>query len=97
MTARGMGIRCALAALGGQLATLRWAREHGCEWDGLTIDAARRGGRAEIIQYVSDHRCPAEYINESDNNSDSDSEEEDEEEDEEDEEEDVEGEVESGD
>jgi len=88
---------CSLAALGGQLATLRRARKHGCEWDGLTIDAARRGGCVEIIRYVSDHRCPVEYVNESDNDSDSDNEKENEEVEHEDEQEGVEDEVESGD
>ena len=31
---------CSQAALNGQLATLRWARENGCPWDVETRDAA---------------------------------------------------------
>ena len=33
-------LTCSHAALGGQLATLRWARENGCPWDVETRDVA---------------------------------------------------------
>ena len=31
---------CKVAALNGQLETLRWARENGCPWDPVTRDRA---------------------------------------------------------
>jgi len=45
---------------------LRWAREHDCPWDSMTIAAAVRGGFSEIIQYVSDNGCPTEHMSEGD-------------------------------
>ena len=54
--------RCASAARYGGLQLLQWAREHGCEWDAHTIDAARDNGCAATIEYVRAHGCPAEYL-----------------------------------
>ena len=56
---RDHGVR---AAVGGHLEVLKWAREHGCEWDGRTIDAAQASGVVEIIQYVRANGCPTEYL-----------------------------------
>jgi hypothetical protein len=41
---------------------LRWAREHGCEWDGDTVDAAHDSGCAQTIEYVRVNQCPAVYL-----------------------------------
>jgi hypothetical protein len=57
---------CALAAEGGHLAVLKWAREQDppCQWDGRTFDTAHHSPKsnAETLQYVLANECPTEYI-----------------------------------
>jgi len=52
---------------------LRWVREHGCEWDGHTIDAAQESGCAVIIEYVQANGCPTDYLYDSDSGDDDES------------------------
>ena len=55
----GHGVRvCEMAAGGGHLATLQWAREHGCEWDEGTWAAAEGGGHLATLQWAREHGCP---------------------------------------
>jgi len=61
---------------------LKWAREHGCPWDALSIDAADESGCAETIKYVSAEGCPSEYLYESHSDDDDDMEEDDDDDDE---------------
>jgi hypothetical protein len=53
---------CALAAFGGHLVVLRWARERHwcpCPWDESTCAAAAAGGHLDaVLQWVRDHGCP---------------------------------------
>lgn len=48
----------AAAAGGGWLATLRWLREHGCEWDWRTCFYARLHGRLDVLKWARDSGCP---------------------------------------
>jgi hypothetical protein len=49
---------CAMAAYGGQLAVLQWARQHGCPWDWRTCGGAARGGHLGVLQWARQHGCP---------------------------------------
>jgi len=49
---------CALAASGGHLGALRWAREHGCPWDEDTCAYAAEGGHLEVLKWAREHCCP---------------------------------------
>ena len=53
---------CAMAAQGGHLAVLKWAREQHppCPWDGRTFRGAHHSPNAdaETRQYVLDNECP---------------------------------------
>jgi len=48
-----------VAAEGGHLEVLKWAREHNCPWHGEDVcsDAAG-GGHLEVLQWARDHDCP---------------------------------------
>jgi hypothetical protein len=37
---------------------LRYAREHGCEWDLWTCYRAAEGGHLEVLRYAHEHGCP---------------------------------------
>ena len=54
----GMNNPCALAAAGGHLEVLQWARQHGCPWGRSTCLAAARGGHLEVLQWARQHDCP---------------------------------------
>jgi len=43
--------------MGGHLAVLQWAREHGCEWNSNTCSAAAEGGHLEVLQWLREHGC----------------------------------------
>lgn len=61
---------CTQACIGGQhgqasLATLTWAREHGCEWEGSALFKAvgtdfqeLQGQARPILSYLKGHKCP---------------------------------------
>ena len=49
---------CVLAAEGGYLKVLQFAREHHCLWDEATSDAAAIGGHLEVLQWAQEHGCP---------------------------------------
>ena len=54
------GVRVAArAAQGGQLETLKWLREAGCPWDGITTQCAAQEGHIGVggESRVS-HECP---------------------------------------
>ena len=36
---------------------LRWLRENRCPWDGLTCDAAARGGHLEVLKWARANGC----------------------------------------
>ena len=46
------------AAKGGQLSTLRWARQQGCPWDRRVSDAAAAGGHLAVLQWLRQEGCP---------------------------------------
>jgi len=55
-TARGMRARAAFAAEGGHLAVLRWAREHGCEWNKAYVrTVAAACGYADMLSWIDEH------------------------------------------
>jgi hypothetical protein len=37
---------------------LRYAHEHGCEWDSATCYRAATGGHLEVLRYAHEHGCP---------------------------------------
>ena len=49
---------CETLARGGHLEVLRWAREHGCEWDEDTCASAADAGQLEVLRWVREHGCP---------------------------------------
>ena len=42
----------------GQLETLRWARENGCDWDAKTCFHAAYGGQLEALKWLQAEGCP---------------------------------------
>ena len=45
---------CSEAASRGYASTLKWAREHGCDWDPIECRAvATRGGRQNILDWMT--------------------------------------------
>jgi len=54
----GFNQRCSLAAWGGHIEVVRWAREHGCPWDRWTTDNAARGGHLEVLRWAQERDCP---------------------------------------
>ena len=50
---------CAVAAGGGHL-VLKWARQHGCEWDDQTYFNAAGGGHVEVLKWAWEHGCPSD-------------------------------------
>jgi len=48
---------CSLAAHGGHLEVLRWAREHHCPWDSDTCFFAAQGGHLEVLRWAREHGC----------------------------------------
>ena len=37
---------------------LRYAHEHGCEWESDTCASAALGGHVEVLRYANEHGCP---------------------------------------
>ena len=48
---------CALAAGGGLLEVLQWAREHLCAWNAATCAHAAEGGHLEELQWAREKGC----------------------------------------
>ena len=40
------------------LEVLRWAREHGCPWNGTTCEQAAVSGHLEVLKWAREHDCP---------------------------------------
>ena len=49
---------CCDAARYGHLACLKWAREHGCDWNAYTCNLAAYGGHLDILKWAREHGCP---------------------------------------
>jgi hypothetical protein len=49
---------CGIAAAGGHLEVLRWAREKGCPWNKWTCAAAARGGHLDVLKWARERGCP---------------------------------------
>lgn len=49
---------CTLAAKGGHLAVLQWARWQGCPWDETTCQGAAEGGHLAVLQWAWRYDCP---------------------------------------
>ena len=49
---------CALAALGGGVATLRWLRACGCAWDERVCACAAYAGRLSVLRWAVRAGCP---------------------------------------
>ena len=49
---------CYLAARGGHLHVLKWARKYGCPWDALVSYDAAESGQLELLKWAQEHRCP---------------------------------------
>ena len=66
-----------MAAWGGQLAVLQWARAEGCPWDKRTCSNAKESGHLAVLQWAQAKGCPCDANNDfdfdSNNSSDSDS------------------------
>ena len=56
MGVSGIVIR-AYAAREGHLEILKWAREHGCEWDSFTCANAALGGHLETLKWARENGC----------------------------------------
>jgi len=37
---------------------LRWAREHGCDWDEMSARRPLWGGHLEVLKWAREHGCP---------------------------------------
>ena len=49
---------CAIAAEGGHLKLLQWARANGCLWGKYTCASAAFGGHLEVLQWAHANGCP---------------------------------------
>ena len=41
-----------------RLGELRWAREHGCDWDESACAEAAKGGHLQVLQWLRANGCP---------------------------------------
>ena len=48
---------CTEAASRGYVSTLKWAREHGCDWDSETCSAAAEEGQLDCLIWAREHGC----------------------------------------
>ena len=58
----GLNDPCALAAQGGHLEALQWAREHYCPWDMWTCARAAEGGHRDVLRWAWEHGCPCDEL-----------------------------------
>ena len=49
---------CGVAARGGHLEVLKWARANGCPWDEWTCACAAEGGHLEVLKWARENDCP---------------------------------------
>ena len=49
---------CNAACKRGYVNTLKWAREHGCDWDSYTCTVAAMNGHLNCLQWAREHGCP---------------------------------------
>ena len=54
---RFKGALCNQAARRGYVSTLKWAREHGCDWDADTCIEAAKGGHLDCLIWAREHGC----------------------------------------
>jgi hypothetical protein len=47
-----------MAAVGGHLEVLQWARANGCPWDEDTLRVARDEGHLEVVNWCIVNGCP---------------------------------------
>lgn len=47
-----------MAAGGGHLSVLKWARDQGCSWTELTCTAAAAGGHLQTLRWLRENGCP---------------------------------------
>lgn len=52
---------CTLAAGGGHLDALKWARGKGYHWNERTCMAAAKGGHLEVLQWLREEDCPWDH------------------------------------
>jgi hypothetical protein len=50
-----------IAAKGGRLQTLQWAREQGCPWDRNVSATAAEGGHLAVLQWLRQLGCPWDH------------------------------------
>ena len=48
---------CSLAAAGGHMEVLQWARKHGCAWGDRTCALAAKGGHRDVLRWAREHGC----------------------------------------
>ncbi|CAM9453495.1 unnamed protein product [Ectocarpus sp. 6 AP-2014] len=53
---------CGMAAGGGHIDALKWARGKGYQWNERTCMAAARGGHLEVLQWLRQEECPWDYL-----------------------------------
>ena len=49
-----------MAAEGGHLEVLQWARANGCPWDEWTCHNAAAGGHLEVLRWAHANECPCD-------------------------------------
>jgi hypothetical protein len=49
-----------VAAKGGHLEVLKWARENGCPWDEDDVRVAAEGGHLETLKWARENELPVE-------------------------------------
>ena len=54
----GLFSPCALAAEGGHLEVVQWAREHGSQWNAVTCHLAAMSGHLEVLRWAWKQDCP---------------------------------------
>jgi hypothetical protein len=54
----GFNNPCALAAAGGHLQALQWAREHHCPWDMWACARAAASGHLDVLRWAREHGAP---------------------------------------
>ena len=57
LSRRLKGKLCTEAARRGYVSTLKWAREHGCDWNSNTCYVAAREGHLDCLIWAREHGC----------------------------------------
>ena len=53
---------CSAAAREGHLDILKWARDHGCDWDSETCWFAAQGGHLDVLKWAREHGCDCNLL-----------------------------------